>query len=651
MSDFESHELWFRIKQSDAASIEAWRVAGEVREGQLESVRQDCADYATIYDPLNVDVELPGSGMNLPLLGDIDVPGFNVGQAVTDALLATVTRNKVLPWFVTHKGDHKLQKRAENLTLAVQGTFMDLGVYDHLGMDICRDGCVHNDGFVEVEPNFEDNEVTFDRVPAWQLGTPPVHGKNPREFYRVYSVPRDTLLARFKSDEKAIRIIKAADPAGDNMHLREFYDEAGSDMVEVRKCWHLPSGHVDRSKPENWGKSGDPDKDAEGITAADHDGRYMMMVGDSDGVLIDEPYPYPYPPIARFTPKRRSGSAWRGRGVIETLIGVQLGLHRLDERIDSILHMHGRPIIYVDRERQVNTDQITNDVATVVEGRGPNGIDLLARNSVPNDLLNQRRELIQWGFQQFGFSELTATSKKPTNVESGIALQTLLDTESVRHSDVFHAWELFHVELGKLTIDCMRRLVEENGDVAIKAISRNSRHIRQLKFKGDCDLEDNKFHLQVWPSNLFGNSPSANLDRAMSLYKEGLLEGPQVFHAINAPDVAALLGDTNAALENIERKIDDAVENGTDITVHSYCNLQLFKTKLMDRINRLEADGMEDDESTDKLRTAYNDVEELLLRQAEQQAALQNPQAPAPPPQPGPVGVAPPTDLPQEIAA
>jgi hypothetical protein len=378
--------------------------------------------------------------------------------------------------------------------------------------------------------------------------------------------------------------IRNAAPAPASMYDDddEFSAEETCDRVVVAELWHTPSGRVDRTKPEAWeiGKQ--------------HDGRHTLVLvsGDtSSEALVDEAWPFPYPPIAFYRPKKRRRGFW-SQSVPERLCGAQLSINRMLKRVDGIMNLHARPLVYVNKQARINTDKITNSWASIIEGNGPagNAIQYITPQSVPAEYIAQIQRIISWCFEQEGVSELSASSKKPAGIEAAVAIQALQDTESIRHTDVFRAWEDFHVRLARITVDAIRMLAEMVPD--FKVMFGDSKDLKEIDWK-KADLEDSKFHLMVWPTNLLPQTPSARLQRIVDMMGQQLITPQQGLMLLDFPDIEAITGDANAALKNIEKKLSLVQKSGDEgeAMPHPYLQLDVAYKLAVDRINNLEADG------------------------------------------------------------
>lgn len=580
-------------------------------------------------------------------LGWLEPPGYNLIQAAVDTKTAHIVRNKVRPMFVTEKGDAELREKAQGMQRAVETVLLQSGIYGETGVSVCRDGQLFEAGGLKIFPDYENSRVTAERVFAHDVLVDPQDAKygKPRQLWHVEAIDRRVLLKRWGTSPEAIKAIERA-PSAPYSSLDRAAHQAGeiSDRVLVMEYWRLPAGSVDASKPSAFGR--DEDGNLDPSVDPGHDGLHTVCIEGAP--LLEEPWPFEYFPIAWFRPMRTSVGFW-GRSIPETLAGAQLEINRLNDRIGKILHLIAVPRIFVSKNAKINRAKLTNEVGAIYEVQGSphQAVYVYAPTSVPNELFRRIDDVTRWAEKQIGLSELSIGAIRPKGIDHAPGLQHLADTESLRHTPDFRAWEEFHLEAARIIVDCFRML-DRYGDAPVEVLWGSSKQLARIRWR-DVDLHADRYHLRVWPTNLLPQTPAARKSFVLDLLNAGLLSQQQAMQALDYPDIEALLGDTTARLEAIERRIAKA-RNGDDYAAPDpYLHLELAAQTALDAINRMDADG-EDEEKIDRVRQWYEDTLELINRQRAQEAALAAPpDAAAPPGPPGPE-MPPSGPLPPEMA-
>jgi hypothetical protein len=251
--------------------------------------------------------------------------------------------------------------------------------------------------------------------------------------------------------------------------------------------------------------------------------------------------------------------------------------------------------------------------------------------TVPGDLLNRVDKLIQWAERQEGVSELSIAANKPPGVDHAPGMQHLADTESIRHTTSFRAWEQFHLDAAKIVVECIRMLAQRKPDLTI--LFGSSKELVRVKWS-EIDLKRDRYHLKTWPTNLLPQTPAARISRIIDMMSTNppLITPEQALMSLDYPDIEALLGDRVAERDNLEQYLKRASKQGSalgaETVPNAYLNLELALQMTKDKLNRSEADG-ESPESLDGLRAFYEQCNELLQSMA--------------PPAPPPGGQGPPT--------
>lgn len=651
-------QTWFDWKNKEPGGA-AWTLAERLMQSQGQRRASDANDYLALYfgsTRYGVSGYRANSYTSIP-----EAPGFNMIQAFTDSLVAMVVRNKVRPFFMTQKGSPEDKEKAQGMTKFVEAELRNAGLYDDLAVDICFDGHLFDAGIVKWTVDTANKRLLGARCFPWEVLIPEREQRMriPTQYVHLTTYDRAVLRAQFEGDREAQQKIDAAPPAPrDEAWAYGDFAEDGtvSDLVLAAELYHLPSGRVDRKDPRAWGKSS-KDPESRKVTP-EHDGRRMVVL--QGGEVIDSgPWPFEYAPFAMFRPMKKPTEHW-SRGIPETLFGAQIAVHRMNTRVDAIMNLHARPLLYVWKQAQLNTDKITNAHASILEGMVPanQAIQVFSSQSVPAEYIGRIDKLIAWAKEQIGLSDQTIQANKPPGVEHAPALQFLADLESVRQNPRFRTWETFHVQNSRLIADGARIMAETVPDYDV--MFGDDKELKRIAWS-EVDLGEDKTLITTWPTNLLPQTPGAKMARLIELVKTGIFTPQKALTALaqDYPDIEALLGDVNAFAKNIEEKLNRLIKDGdTDgAMVHAMMDLELAATMVKERANALEADGASQ-ETLDALETWYGDVQELMARAAQVAAAQvapppgMDPGAAPPPMPPGDGGTPMPAPVPgQEIAA
>jgi hypothetical protein len=570
--------------------------------------------------------------------------GYNVIQSITDTSVSRLVQNRIRPLILTENGNAEQQQQAQSLQKVVEGTFWDAKVYGELGEHVCFDGHLFDAGGVKVYPDYAGKRLVLDRIDPSRFMVSVRESRlgNPRSGYYYDSIDRSELLAMFRDAKpevlQAIRDAKCAPQELNYGKEEEFVDD-----VEIFEAWHLPSSSVDRTDPTAWGLNEDGEYDPK--LNPGHDGRRVLCIDGT--VLIEEPWPFPYFPIAWFKPMRKRRSYW-SRSVPEVLAGAQLLLNNMNARVDEIMHFHGRPLLAVWKNAKLNTAKITNGTHTILETMVPPSQAILhiVPQSVPGEYLARIDKIIAWSEKQWGINEMALTGQKPAGIDHAPGMQHLSDELSARHTTKMHAWESFHTDLAQLVIDGHRMLDQHCDRMGEKytVVFGGDRELEAIDFR-KADLGGSAvYRVKCWPTNLLPQTPAAKANKLIEWMQAGFITAEQALTMVDHPDTESLVGDHVAKRKNIEKKLDALIagESFENCMAHPYMDLALAKQICSNRLNKFEADGYPD-KTLDKLRQWFEACQGLIDAEAKKQAALAAP-PPMPtgvPPMPMPPGGAP----------
>lgn len=567
-----------------------------------------------------------------------DPSGYNVIQSITDTSVSRLVQNRIRPLILTENGNAEQQQQSEALQKVVEGTFWDAKIYGDLGEHVCFDGHLFDAGGVKVYPDYAGKRPVLDRIDPSRFMVSARESQlgKPHSAYYYDAIDRSQLLAMFRdAGEDVLEAIREAKNAPRELHHGK--DEEFVDDVEIFEAWHLPSSSVDRNDPTAWGLNDHGEFDPK--LNPGHDGRRVLCIEGK--VLIEEPWPFPYFPVAWFKPMRKRRSYW-SRSVPEMFAGPQAMLDDIARNVAEIMHFHSHPKLVVWRNAKLNTSKITNSNKSILESNVPpqQAIYHIVAQSVPGEYLSREKEIIAWCEKQYGLNDMAMTGQKPAGIDHAPGMQHLSDELSARHTTKMHAWELFHTDLAQLIIDCHRMLDQycrRNGE-DYKVIFGGDRELEEIDFK-KADLGSAVYRVKCWPTNLLPQTPAAKANKLIEWMQAGILTAEQALTMVDHPDVESLIGDHVAKRDNIEKKLTKLLGGAPfeECIPHPYMDLELCLSIASSRLNQLETKGYTD-KDLDKVRKFYEAAQKLVDEKKAKEAAMM-----APPP---PVGAPPPPGAP-----
>ncbi|MDD5303532.1 MAG: hypothetical protein PHS14_10540 [Elusimicrobia bacterium] len=254
---------------------------------------------------------------------------------------------------------------------------------------------------------------------------------------------------------------------------------------------------------------------------------------------------------------------------------------------------------------------------------------IVTPTSVSPRLLSRRKEIIEAMYNISGVSMLSAQSKKPSGINSGVMLDTLEDVESERFNRELQDFEQFLMQIAEIAVDNF----EGGDDLLPKRDGRSSVTWKELQ------REREYFAIQFSPASALSKTPKVKMEQVEKLQKMGLVGPEWAASMLEFPDLEKSYGIASANRDDIERITERAAEGG-EFRFYEVVSLSDLYKNVMNEIMRLDAD-----EENEKI--IRNLVEFLSVIKGKMDELAQAAQPPAPPAEPpGPQPGAPPAPPP-----
>ena len=519
---------------------------------------------------------------------------LNVCKSAVNTLAAKIAKNKPRPLFLTEDGNFNEQRRAELLTQYVTGQFNQAKTYAE-GQKAFVDGAVFGTGAIKIYRT--DKEVKTERVLIDEILVDDVDGVygTPRSLFQRKYVHKEVLIEQFSKYETEIQ------NAFDN--LRKVGDSAMgvSEMIYVVEGWHLPSGNGD-------------------------DGLHAIAI--EGATLFQEKYEKDYFPFAFFrweTPTL----GFYGNSAIEELEGIQIEINKTLMDLSMSSHLFAVPRIFMQLGSNV-TKALNNDIGAIYNYQGSAPIFSTPSAQAP-DVYNHLWQLYSKAFEIIGVSQLSATSRKPAGLDSGVALREFSDIETERFVLVGQRYEDFFMEIARQMIDQTRDMMKaESGKVKIQG----AKFVKKIDWK-DVDLEEDKYVMQVFPTSLLPHTPAGRLQTVNELTEAGFIDKDKALQLLDFPDVQEFTSLATADIDNTKRLIGRMLHEGQYEPPDPLMNLQLAVKMSQQAYLKAKCDNAPED----RLEFLRQFIEEALdkLVPKDEPAPAQQVQAPtAPPPMTNP---------------
>ncbi len=456
----------------------------------------------------------------------------------------------------------------------------------------------------------ENKRIRYERVLATELWADEyeaIYG-DPRQIHRTKLMDRAVLLelasawADGTKEQKAIEdAIFHADPA-----KREIVPNDVSDLVEVAESWHLPDG------PEP--TAANPKGGAHVISIPGH-------------VLMREPWLRDHYPFARFRWCPRLVGYW-SQGGAEQIQQIQFEINKLLGVIQRSFELGGTFTVLLEQSSKVPVEHLTNKIGRIIRYTGPNAPQIVTPSLVQAEIFQHLLTLKNAAFEVFGISQLSATSQKPSGLNSGKALREYNDIESDRFQTIGKAYEQFFLDLAQLTIEAAKEI---GGSYKVK--SPGKKFLDLVKFD-----EPDEYVMQCFPVSSLPRDPAGRLQTIQEYMQAGLLTPRQGKKLLDFPDLDHIEDLTNAAENYLSEILEGMLDGEEYVPPAPEDDLQLAREMVLEYIPwaRTQRAPEERIELLYRFLGQIQDLEDMAAQQAAAQAAAQAPAPGAPQAQPAP---------------
>lgn len=591
---------WWRAESINERANELISSAVYLKDNQQQRYRS-VALYARLYSnqplfgPAGGTLQKSMTSNQLP----VDRPTMNVIQSGIDTLVSRITQSRPRPVFLTDNGDYKARSLGKQMNDFIQGEFHNIDAY-RLGELLLRDACVLGTGVIKIYE--KDKRVCAERVLMSEIMVDPNDGMygRPQQMYQVYLVNREILAEAFP-DKKAL-ISRAP---------RAYYEntpettESVVDQVMVVEGWHLPSG------------KGAPD------------GKHVIAIGS--GSLLDEPWENPHFPFVfmHYSPRL---AGFFGQGAAEQLMGTQMEINKLLITISKSINLLGVPRIFVEDGSKVVKQHINNEIGAIITYRGTKPQFEVAP-SIHSEVYQQLQRLIDYGYQQLGVSQLSASAKKPSGLDAAVALREYDDIQSDRFASLVKRYEAAFQDLAYQVIYLAMDIAERDKKYStIYPAKDGTREIDLPKF----DIIEDSFVIQCFNASALPKDPAGRMQKVTELIQAGMIDIREGRRLLDYPDLDQNEKLENASEERILQILDDIVNEGEYTPPDPFMDLQLAKKLSVQYYNLYMTANLESNKA--EMLRLFNSQVQSLMEGAQQ---VLTPPAAAPQAEPEPLPTTP----------
>ncbi len=515
-------------KEIEITNFDWWNQKGDELANSVQAVVNNITESQSYMRTLNYkfarlygNLEMFGLGYGTytgrtPQVATTNTVTYNVVKSVIDTAAAKISKNRPRPLFLTSGGDYAQQARAKKLTKYIDGIFYDTKVYKK-AQDAFIDACVFGTGVLKIY--IENNRIAVERVSPTELVVDDADGRygKPKQLHQARLVARQELLDLYP--DKSVEIISAKtalEQSGKSSNV--------ADMIQVTESWYLGKKHA--------------------ITI-------------ENCTLFEEDYDKPYFPFVFYKWSERLAGFF-GQGMTENLVGIQIEINKILRNIQKAQTLAAVPRVFLENGSKVSTAQFTNQIGSVIKYTGQRPVVETA-TAMNAETYNHLKWLISSAYEVEGVSQLSATSRKPAGIDSGVALREYNDIETERFILNGQRYETLFLQLANIVIDMSRDIYTADPSLSINVPGGD--FIESIKWK-DVDLRDDEFIMKVYPVSLLPTTPAGRLQKIQELIQSGMLAPAEGRALLDFPDLEAFATLEQADKHLTQKVVGEIIDKG-----------------------------------------------------------------------------------------
>jgi len=497
---------------------------------------------------------------------------FNIIKSCVDTLASKISQASVRPYFNALNGDYDTTRSCKALQHHFDFWLDEQHAYPKSVMCF-RDSEIFDMGVMQVDAEHQG----IDRVPPWEYFIDPAEYMH-RAVTRVMRWRKHFPLAALTSsiESTPLKRLLAEFPEHRDEYA-EYYD------LYSGKKWEFYGREMVREP--------------------------LTLDYEQYGGLYRRPF------IEIFYTKPVKG--FFSVSLADDLYPIQRQVDELVRRFDNATRNMPLAIGFVPKGSGLKATNISNAITVydVLSG-GENGqVNFITPNPMSQEWLQLLNMYMDRAYELSGISKMSAQSKKPADVESGKAIETLEDVESDRFNVQLQQFTHFLVDISRVCIDVFP---------ASKTILP-PKIMRDDVTWGEARSQRDKYSIQFSAASALSKDPDRKMQQVQAMINGGFIDKQMASHFLQVPDLEGVFTIQSADYDASQKIIKDCIE-GNETEYWETINFETLKSEIVKKINMLVA--VEDDDKYVKRLTT------LLSKVYEQAKLVAKFNQVPPPPQP-----------------
>lgn len=302
--------------------------------------------------------------------------------------------------------------------------------------------------------------------------------------------------------------------------------------------------------------------------------------------------------------------------VVDMLYGIQQEINVLMSKVKDASQLSPALTFFLPDDATIKSTQLNNRVGNIITYKATSDmsgspVTVATPSFIDSQYITLINDLKETAYEMVGISQLSAQSKKPTGLNSGVALQTVEDVESERFEEQLNQVIRCYVEIAKT---CLRVFPKE------ETILPETPNRLNITWR-DIVEEEKKMQIQFSAADSLSKDPSTKMQQLQQLAQIGVIPFERIPQFMELPDLEGGYSLSNNSINAVLSVIRDCIDND-DFDIPSYIPLDMLLTEIINTQLSLRATNYEKNkEDIAKLDQLYQNAQkEQMAQQMQMQA-------------------------------
>ena len=245
------------------------------------------------------------------------------------------------------------------------------------------------------------------------------------------------------------------------------------------------------------------------------------------------------------------------QSVVDQLYGIQTQIDELLAVMKDSIAVNPGMTLLVPRSSNIKTNMLSNRTGQIIQydpipGQTSSPVTYATNDIISPQFVQLLDKLKNDAYEIVGISQLSATSQKPSGLNSGIALNTMEDIESSRFETQLNSVVRLYVDIAKACLD----IFPPENDILPDDLNRAN-----IKWADIVEARNN-MKIQFSAAESLSKDPSEKLKQLVALSQAGVIPQSHIATLMELPDLQSGYNIANNAFNSVYTFIDNVLVSG-----------------------------------------------------------------------------------------